>query len=249
MNEIIEVKDLSVAYDELPVLKHISVSFRKNKITAVIGHSGSGKSTLLSAINGLIQFDEHAKTTGEILLDGENTKNISGEALRKRIGTVFQSPTPFPFSIRKNMEYAPVFYGIKDKQRLNQILVENLKIVGLYEEVKDDLNKNAQKLSGGQQQRLCIARALTAKPEVLLLDEPCSALDFSNTRLIEDLLLQLKKQYTIVIVTHDLFEAKRIADDCVFISDHELIESGDFQEMIEHPKETRTAEYLQDLLK
>ena len=248
MDEIIKIKDLSVFYEDKCVLDKINVGIRRNRITSIIGHSGSGKSTLLTAINNLISLDENARVEGEILLNDKIISNLPEGELRRRVGMVFQAPSPFPFSIRKNLTYAPTFYGIKDKETLMNITVQSLKIVGLYDEVKNDLNKNARKLSGGQQQRLCIARALTADPEVLLLDEPCSALDFENTKLIEGLLLQLKQKYTIVIVTHDLFEAKRLADDCIFLSNGKIIECGEFKNMLKSPKEQATRDYLRDIL-
>ena len=248
MDEIIKTKNLTVSYDEKVVLKNISLSFRKNKITTIIGHSGSGKSTLLLALNNLLALEENVKIEGDIFFDDKNILDFDQGELRQKIGMVFQSPTPFPISIRKNLTYAPSFYGIKDKETLSKIVTDNLKIVGLYDEVKDELNKNAKKLSGGQAQRLCIARALTARPEVLLLDEPCSSLDFENTRLIEKLLVELKEKYTIIMVTHDLAEAKRISDDVVFISDGELVEAGELKEILKNPKSDATKNYLRDIL-
>ena len=166
------------------------------------------------------------------------------EELRRRVGMVFQTPAPFPMSIYKNMTYAPQYYGVGKKQELDRIVRENLEITGLYEEVKEELGKSALKLSGGQQQRLCIARALTAQPEILLLDEPCSALDVKSTQIIEDLLVQLKQRYTIVIVTHNLFQARRIADDCIFLLNGQLWEQGSTRELFEAPSRQETRDYL-----
>ena len=170
---------------------------------------------------------------------------MSADGLRRRVGMVFQTPTPFPMSIYKNMTYAPLYYGIHGKQKLDALVREKLEITGLWDEVKDELGKSALKLSGGQQQRLCIARALTAEPEVLLLDEPCSALDVKSTQIIEELLLKLKEQYTIVIVTHNLFQAKRIADDCIFMLNGQLCEQNTTQELFNHPQKQETKDYLQ----
>ena len=167
------------------------------------------------------------------------------ETLRRRVGMVFQTPAPFPMSIYKNMTYAPLYYGVKGRKELDRIVHENLEVTGLWDEVKDELNKSALKLSGGQQQRLCIARALTVQPEVLLLDEPCSALDVKSTEIIEQLLLKLKAHYTIVIVTHNLFQARRIADDCIFMLNGELWEQGTAEELFEHPQRQETKDYVQ----
>lgn len=208
---IIEVKDLTVSYGNKKVLKNFSMNIEKNKITAITGPSGCGKSTLLSVLNLMIE-DNGGKFQGEILFKGKDIHSYKKEDIRKMIGMVFQKPTPFPFSIYKNLTYAPVYYGIKDKKQLDHIVENTLKKAGLYEEVKDDLNMKATKLSGGQQQRLCIARALSVEPEVLLLDEPCSSLDLKNTLKIEETLVNFSKDYTIVIVTHNLEQAERISD-------------------------------------
>jgi phosphate transport system ATP-binding protein len=208
---IIEVKDLTVSYGNKKVLKNFSMNIEKNKITAITGPSGCGKSTLLSVLNLMIE-DNGGKFQGEILFKGKDIHSYKKEDIRKMIGMVFQKPTPFPFSIYKNLTYAPVYYGIKDKKQLDYIVENTLKKAGLYEEVRDDLNMKATKLSGGQQQRLCIARALSVEPEVLLLDEPCSSLDLKNTLKIEETLVNFSKDYTIVIVTHNLEQAERISD-------------------------------------
>lgn len=208
---IIEVKDLTVSYGNKKVLKNFSMNIEKNKITAITGPSGCGKSTLLSVLNLMIE-DNGGKFQGEILFKGKDIHSYKKEDIRKMVGMVFQKPTPFPFSIYKNLTYAPVYYGIKDKKQLDYIVENTLKKAGLYEEVRDDLNMKATKLSGGQQQRLCIARALSVEPEVLLLDEPCSSLDLKNTLKIEETLVNFSKDYTIVIVTHNLEQAERISD-------------------------------------
>ena len=221
--DIIKIKDLSVSYGDKKVLKNFSMNIEKNKITAIIGPSGCGKSTLLSTLNLMIE-ENGGSFEGDILFKDKDIRSYKKDDIRRMIGMVFQKPTPFPFSIYKNLTYAPIYYGIKDKKELNSIVENTLKKAGLFEEVKDDLNMKATKLSGGQQQRLCIARALTVGPEVLLLDEPCSALDAKNTEKIEEMLLKFFKDYTIVIVTHNLDQAKRIADHTASILDGELVE-------------------------
>ena len=172
---------------------------------------------------------------------------MPAEELRRRVGMVFQTPTPFPLSVYKNMTYAPLYYGVRDKGALETIVRENLQVTGLWDEVREDLHKSALKLSGGQQQRLCIARALTARPEVLLLDEPCSALDVKSTQVIEELLLRLKERYTIVIVTHNLFQARRISDDCMFLLNGRLWEQNTTGELFAAPRRQETREYLQGM--
>lgn len=248
MDSVITLSGFGAAYGEKTVLDGVSLEIKPNRITAVLGASGCGKSTLLSAMNGMLSLKPGAKTWGEIRLWGQELSHVPAEELRRRVGMVFQSPTPFPFSIRKNMTYAPLYYGVKNKDELDEIVKENLLITGLYDEVKEELGKSALALSGGQQQRLCIARALTARPEVLLLDEPCSALDAGNTRIIEELLVALKERYTIVIVTHNLMEAKRIADDCVFLGNGTLIETGSMEKLLTAPEKPETREYLRDIM-
>ena len=246
MNEaLITLHDFGVAYENKPVLENVNTAIRKNRITAIIGPSGCGKSTMLKAINRMLELQSDAKIRGSIHLNGEDIQTIPADELRRRVGMVFQTPTPFPMSIYKNMTYAPLYYGIHGKQKLEQIVQEKLEVTGLWEEVKDELNKNALKLSGGQQQRLCIARALPADPEFLLLDEPCSALDVKSTQIIEELLLKLKEQYTIVIVTHNLFQARRIADDCIFMLNGQLWEQNTTEELFNNPQKQETKDYLQ----
>ena len=246
MNEaLITLHDFGVAYENKPVLENVNTAIRKNRITAIIGPSGCGKSTMLKAINRMLELQSDAKIRGSIHLNGQDIQTIPADELRRRVGMGFQTPTPFPMSIYKNMTYAPLYYGIHGKQKLEQIVQEKLEVTGLWEEVKDELNKNALKLSGGQQQRLCIARALTADPEILLLDEPCSALDVKSTQIIEELLLKLKEQYTIVIVTHNLFQARRIADDCIFMLNGQLWEQNTTEELFNNPQKQETKDYLQ----
>ena len=237
--------DFGVAYDKKQVLHGVNTAIRANRITAIIGPSGCGKSTMLKAMNRMLELEKSADISGSIHLGGKDIHTIPAEELRRKVGMVFQTPAPFPMSIYKNMTYAPLYYGIRKKAELDRIVRENLEFTGLWEEVRDELNKSALKLSGGQQQRLCIARALTAEPEVLLLDEPCSALDVKSTEVIEQLLLKLKERYTIVIVTHNLFQAKRIADDCIFMLNGELWEQNTTKELFENPQRQETKDYLQ----
>lgn len=192
----------------------------------------------------MITEEKSSEILGEIYFNGKNIKDFQIENLRKKIGLVFQTPTPFPFSIYKNMIYAPVYYGIKDKKELDKIVKEKLVLAGLYDEIKDEMNKSALSLSGGQQQRLCIARELTVEPEILLLDEPCSALDIQNTMKIEEMLKNLSSKYTIVIVTHNLAQAKRIADKTAFFFDGELVEYGDTEDIFTNPKDEKTKNYI-----
>ena len=242
---LITLHDFGVAYENKTVLEGVNAAIRKNRITAIIGPSGCGKSTMLKAMNRMLELQSDAKIRGSIHLNGQNIHTIAPDELRRRVGMVFQTPTPFPMSIYKNMTYAPLYYGIHGKQKLDALVRDKLEVTGLWEEVKDELNKSALKLSGGQQQRLCIARALTAEPEILLLDEPCSALDVKSTQIIEQLLLKLKENYTIVIVTHNLFQARRIADDCIFMLNGQLWEQNSTEELFNNPQKQETKDYLQ----
>ena len=243
--ELIRFHDFGVAYEKKTVLEGVNTAIRPGRITAIIGPSGCGKSTLLKAMNRMLETQKDAKVFGSIHLNGVDIHTMEPEALRRKVGMVFQTPTPFPMSIYKNMTYAPQYYGITGKKNLDAIVREKLEVTGLWEEVKDELGKNALKLSGGQQQRLCIARALTADPEILLLDEPCSALDVKSTQIIEELLLKLKERYTIVIVTHNLFQARRIADDCIFMLNGQLWEQNTTEELFSNPRRQETKDYLQ----
>ncbi len=243
-DNILEIKDFSVNYGKSRVLKNINLEIEKNRITAIIGPSGCGKSTFLKSLNLMITEEKSSEILGKIYFNGKNIKDFQIENLRKKIGLVFQTPTPFPFSIYKNMIYAPVYYGIKDKKELDKIVKEKLVLAGLYDEIKAEMNRSALSLSGGQQQRLCIARELTVEPEVLLLDEPCSALDIQNTMKIEEMLKNLSSKYTIVIVTHNLAQAKRIADKTAFFFDGELIEYNDTEVIFTNPKDEKTKNYI-----
>jgi phosphate transport system ATP-binding protein len=243
---VLELKDFNAYYGNKKIINNLNMAIKRNKITAIIGPSGCGKSTLLLSLNRMLEEVE-GRTEGQILFNGKNIYSISKEEIRRRIGIVFQKPTPFPFSIYKNLTYAPIYYGVRDKKRLDEIAKGKLIISGLYEEVKDEIHASALKLSGGQQQRLCIARALTVEPEVLLLDEPCSALDIKNTANIEKMLLNLAKDYTIVIVTHNLSQAKRISDYTAFMLDGELIEYDETHRIFSFPKDKRTKEYIEGI--
>ena len=246
MNDaIMTLHDFGAAYEKKTVLEGVNTSIRRGRITAIIGPSGCGKSTMLKAMDRMLELEQDVTIKGSIHLDGQDINAISADELRRRVGMVFQTPTPFPMSIYKNMTYAPQFYGVMGKQKLDKIVREKLEFTGLWDEVKDELGKSALKLSGGQQQRLCIARALTADPEILLLDEPCSALDVKSTQIIEELLLKLKEHYTIVIVTHNLFQARRIADDCIFMLNGQLWEQNTTEELFNNPQKQETKDYLQ----
>lgn len=247
MSEIIKVENFGASYGGKQVLEGLDLSIRPNRITAIIGPSGCGKTTLLRAMNRTLVQGE-ARLSGTIKLQGRDIDAIPAEELRRRVGMVFQTPAPFPFSIYKNLTYAPRYYGVRDKKELDGIVREALTVTGLYDEVKDELHKSALKLSGGQQQRLCIARALTARPEVLLLDEPCSALDVKSTAKVEELLGTLKEKYTIVIVTHNLFQAKRISDDCLFLYDGSVSEFNTTGELFANPRLPQTRDYLRGSL-
>ena len=242
---MITLHDFGVAYEKKTVLKNINTAIPAGKITAIIGPSGCGKSTLLKAMNRMLELEQDAFITGSIHLKGRDIQSIPAQELRRKVGMVFQTPAPFPMSIYKNMTYAPLYYGIHGHRNLDRIVREKLEVTGLWDEVHDELGKSALKLSGGQQQRLCIARALTAEPEILLLDEPCSALDVKSTQTIEELLLKLKEKYTIVIVTHNLFQARRIADRCIFMLNGELWEENATAELFTNPARQETKDYLQ----
>lgn len=244
MEMTLETKNLCVSYDGKPVLRDVSLSFPIRRITSIIGPSGCGKTTLLKALNRMILLEPGASMSGDILFNGQNTAAIPQEELRRQIGLVFQTPTPFPGSIYKNMTYAPRYYGVKDRRKLDALAESCLTRAGLYDEVREDLQKDARKLSGGQQQRLCIARALTAEPAVLLLDEPCSALDVKSAQAVEDLLLSLKEAYTIIIVTHNIFQARRISDHTIFLYGGAVLETGETETFFASPKQQATKDFL-----
>ena len=224
MQNIIETDALCVSYGNRKVLDNISYGFKKNKITAILGRSGCGKTTLLHALNDIISEEENVKLSGDIRLEGRSVYSMQKESLRKEVGLVFQTPVVFPMSIYKNMSYALNYHSTHSKKEIEDIIKEKLEFAGLYDEVKDKLKKSALKLSGGQKQRLCIARALTIEPKVLLLDEPCSALDIENTLLIEKLLSSLSENISIIIVTHNIEQAKRIGDEILTMKSGQLFE-------------------------
>lgn len=236
MNNILKLKNINVFYGDKKILDNINIEFERNKITSIIGPSGCGKTTLLKTINKIILEENNAQITGDMEFDGINSNNIPIEILRKNIGIVFQNPTPFPMSIYKNISYALKYYGY-NKKYLEKKIIDILKSVNLYDEVKDKLNTSALKLSGGQKQRLCLARSLTVEPNILLLDEPCSSLDIVNSEKIENTLIKLKENYTIIIVTHNINQAKKISDNTIFMRDGKIIESGKTFEILENSKD------------
>ena len=241
----ISVKNLDLYYGDFKALKNINLEIEANKITAFIGPSGCGKSTLLKSINRMNDLVEGCCIDGDILLDGQNIfKGMDVNLLRKRVGMVFQKPNPFPMSIYDNIAYGPRIHGIKNKNQLDDIVERSLKGAALWDEVSDRLKKSALGLSGGQQQRLCIARALAVEPEILLMDEPTSALDPISTLKIEDLMDELKQKYTVVIVTHNMQQATRIADYTAFFLVGEIIEYAPTTDLFSHPKEKKTEDYI-----
>lgn len=242
MNNILKLKNINVFYGDKKILDNINIEFERNKITSIIGPSGCGKTTLLKTINKIILEENNAQITGYMEFDGINSNNIPIEILRKNIGIVFQNPTPFPMSIYKNISYALKYYGYNKKYLENKI-IDILKSVNLYDEVKDKLNTSALKLSGGQKQRLCLARSLTVEPNILLLDEPCSSLDIVNSEKIENTLIKLKENYTIIIVTHNINQAKKISDNTIFMRDGKIIESGKTVEILENSKDLIERDY------
>ncbi|MFQ6118676.1 MAG: phosphate ABC transporter ATP-binding protein PstB [Methanosarcinales archaeon] len=242
----IETKNLNLWYGAKQALTNVNIEIPKNKITALIGPSGCGKSTFIRCLNRMNDLIEECRITGEVIFGGKNIydNNIDVVELRKRIGMVFQKPNPFPMSIYDNIAYGPRIHGEKNKKKLNKIVEWSLKAAALWEEVKDRLNQNALELSGGQQQRLCIARTLAVKPDVILFDEPCSALDPISTSKIEDLMINLKKDYTIVIVTHNMQQAARVSDFTAFFLLGEMIEYNQTKILFEKPKEKSTEDYI-----
>lgn len=246
MNEVkLSIQDVNLYYGDFHALHGISMDIKANEITSFIGPSGCGKSTLLKSINRMNDLVEGCKITGKFLLDGQDVyKDIEVNTLRKRVGMVFQKPNPFPMSVYDNIAYGPRTHGVKRKADLDRIVEEALQDAAIWDELKDRLGKSALGLSGGQQQRLCIARALAVKPEVLLMDEPTSALDPISTGKIEELTLKLKKDYTIVIVTHNMQQAMRISDKTAFFLLGDLIEYGSTEMMFSTPKEKKTEDYI-----
>ena len=245
MNKL-EIKDLNLFYGDFHALKNIQMNIEENRITAFIGPSGCGKSTLLRSINRMNDLVEGCRIEGQILLDGKNVydRSMDINMLRKRVGMVFQKPNPFPMSIYDNIAYGPRTHGIRNKKKLDEIVEKSLRDAAIWEECKDRLKKSALGLSGGQQQRLCIARALACQPEVLLMDEPTSALDPISTSHIEDLVLELKKDYTVVIVTHNMQQALRISDNTAFFLLGDMVEYGPTEQIFTVPKDKRTENYI-----
>lgn len=239
-----DIKSLDLFYGDFQALKNINLPIENNKITAFIGPSGCGKSTFVKTLNRMNDLVDTCKIQGEVYLDGEDIFKMDVNILRKRVGMVFQKPNPFPMSIYDNIAYGPRTHGIKNKKKLDELVERSLKQAAIWDEVKDRLKKNALGLSGGQQQRLCIARALAVEPEVLLMDEPTSALDPISTTKIEDLAMELKKEYTIAIVTHNMQQAARISDKTAFFLLGEVIEFGDTLTIFNNPTDDRTEEYI-----
>lgn len=244
MNTVIKTNNLNLWYSANHALKNINIELAKNKITALIGPSGCGKSTFLKTLNRMNDLVEGIRIEGDILVDGKNIYDIDVNILRKRVGMVFQKPNPFPMSIYDNIAYGPRIHGIKKRSVLDEIVEKSLRQSAIWEECKDRLKKSALGMSGGQQQRLCIARALAVEPEILLMDEPTSALDPISTSKIEDLAEELSREYTIIMVTHNMQQAVRIADMTAFFLLGEIIEFDDTDKMFSNPRDKRTEDYI-----
>ena len=246
MNDIITVKDLQLWYGQTKALKGVSMDIPEKSITALIGPSGCGKSTFLKTLDRMNDLIPGVRIEGEVKYNGQDifAPSVDVNELRREIGMVFQKPNPFPMSIYDNIAYGPRTHGIKNKAKLDEIVEQSLRGAAIWDEVKDRLKKNALGLSGGQQQRLCIARALAVKPKVLLMDEPTSALDPISTSRIEDLAMQLREQYTIVIVTHNMQQAVRISDNTAFFLLGELVEVGQTEKIFSQPQDKRTEDYI-----
>ena len=239
------ISNLDLYYTDFHALKNVNLDLPEKEITAFIGPSGCGKSTLLKSLNRMNDLVEGCKITGEITLDGVDIyKNIDVNLLRKRVGMVFQKPNPFPMSIYDNIAYGPRTHGIHNKSQLDDIVEKSLRGAAIWDEVKDRLKKSALGMSGGQQQRLCIARALAVQPDVLLMDEPTSALDPISTSKVEDLALELKKDYTIIMVTHNMQQAARISDNTAFFLLGEVVEYDKTEKLFSMPKDWRTEDYI-----
>ena len=245
MGNKFEIKDLNLYYGDYHALKNINMNLAENEITAFIGPSGCGKSTFLKCLNRMNDLVEGCKITGSVSLDGEDIYgNMDVNKLRKRVGMVFQNPNPFPMSVYDNIAYGPRTHGIRNKKVLDEIVERSLRNAAIWDELKDRLKKSALGLSGGQQQRLCIARALAVEPEVILMDEPTSALDPISTSKIEDLVIDLKNKYTIIMVTHNMQQATRVSDKTAFFLLGDMIEYGDTEELFSMPKDKRTEDYI-----
>lgn len=243
---VYQTEELNLWYGEKQALKNISLEIVENQITAIIGPSGCGKSTFIKTLNRMVELVPNVKTSGKILYRGRNIfdEDFEVEDLRTRVGMVFQNPNPFPKSIYDNIAYGPRIHGIKDKNILDEIVEKSLRGASLWDEVKDRLKENAYGLSGGQQQRLCIARCLAIEPDVILMDEPTSALDPISTLKIEELIQELKKDFSIIIVTHNMQQAARISDKTAFFLNGELIEYDDTDIIFSTPKDKRTEDYI-----
>ena len=245
MAEKFQIVKLNLFYGDFQALKNINLNINEREITALIGPSGCGKSTFLKGLNRMNDLVEGCKINGQVMLDREDIyRGMDVNHLRKRVGMVFQKPNPFPMSIYDNIAYGPRTHGIRSKEKLDEIVESSLQAAAIWEEVKDRLKKSALGLSGGQQQRLCIARALAVDPEVILMDEPTSALDPISTSKIEDLAIELRKKYTIVMVTHNMQQAVRVSDKTVFFLLGEVIESGDTENIFSMPQDKRTEDYI-----
>ncbi|MBX7490814.1 phosphate ABC transporter ATP-binding protein PstB [Helicobacter turcicus] len=245
MKNCFEIKKMYLHYGEFLALKDINMDIKKGKVTAFIGPSGCGKSTFIKSLNRMNDLIEDCKIKGKILFDGKNIyKDYDVNVLRKKVGMVFQKPNPFPMSIYDNITFGPKTHGIKKKSKLDEIVESSLRDAALWEDLKDRLDRSALGLSGGQQQRLCIARTLAVNPEVILMDEPTSALDPISTLKIEELILRLKKEYTIVIVTHNMQQAARISDQTAFFLLGEVIEFDETKKIFSTPKNKKTQDYI-----
>ena len=242
----VKVENLNLYYGENHALKDVNMDIQENAVTAFIGPSGCGKSTFLKTLNRMNDLVDGVRIDGKGLLDGEDIYDPSVDTtiLRKKVGMVFQQPNPFPMSIYDNIAYGPRVHGIRDKKRLDQIVEESLRGAAIFDEVKDRLKKSAMGLSGGQQQRICIARALAVQPEVLLMDEPTSALDPISTAKIEELMEDLKKKYTVIVVTHNMQQATRVSDQTAFFLVGEMVEFGDTKQIFSYPQDKRTEDYI-----
>ncbi len=242
----VSVRDLNLYYGENHALKNVNMDIRENAITAFIGPSGCGKSTFLKTLNRMNDLVDGVRIDGTVKLDGQDIYDKSTDPilLRKKVGMVFQQPNPFPMSIYDNIAYGPRVHGIKNKATLDEIVEESLRGAAIFDEVKDRLKKSALGLSGGQQQRICIARALAVQPEVLLMDEPTSALDPISTAKIEDLMEELKKKYTVVVVTHNMQQAVRVSDYTAFFLVGEMVEFGETKKLFAYPQDKKTEDYI-----
>ena len=242
---IMKIEHLDLFYGDFQALKNVNMEIEKNEITAFIGPSGCGKSTFLKSLNRMNDMVAGCKITGKVTLNGQDIyKGMDVNDLRRRVGMVFQKPNPFPMSIYDNIAYGPRTHGIRNKVKLDEIVEESLRNAAIWDETKDRLKKSALGMSGGQQQRLCIARALAVKPEILLMDEPTSALDPISTSKIEDLCMELKKSFTIVMVTHNMQQAARISDKTAFFLLGEVVEYGETEQIFSMPKDKRTEDYI-----